>query len=108
WTCEAPNLLYHSCHGTEAPLSRGGGDRPREARRVPGGHPQALLRRADRRGADRLRRAPRALADDARVRRRPRDDRAPADRDRALRLVERGEARGRARAAALRDEGGAA
>ena len=50
----------------------------------------------------------RALADDARVRRRPEDEGAPADGDRALRQLERGEAAGGARAAPLRDPGGAA
>src|SRR4029450_4946431 len=52
--------------------------------------------------------APGPLADDARVRRRPADARAPADRDRALRQLERCEARGRPRPAALRDARGAA
>ena len=47
--------------------------------------------------------AARPLADDARVRGRPGDERPPADGDRALRLVERGQARGRARATPLRD-----
>ena len=78
------------------------------SRRVPRGHPQALQRRADPDGAARQRRAPRPLAHDARVRRRPGDDRASADRDRALRLVERRQAPRGARAAALRDARGAA
>ena len=53
------------------------------------------------------RRAPRPLADDEGVRRRPGDAGAPADRDRALRHLERREARRRARAAAVRDARGA-
>ena len=49
-----------------------------------------------------------ALADDARVRGRPCGDGAPADRDRALRHVERREARSGPAAASLHQPGGAA
>ena len=76
--------------------------------RVSGGHSQALQRRADPRGAARERRAPRQVADDARIRGRPGDDRPSADRDRALRLVERGQAPGGPGSATLRDPRGAA
>ena len=65
-------------------------------------------RRADPRRAARVRGAARPLADDARVRGRPGDERAPADGDRALRQLERREARGRARPAPVRDARGAA
>ena len=52
--------------------------------------------------------AARALADDARVRRRPRGGRAPADGDRALRHLERRQARRRPAPAALHQPRGAA
>ena len=77
--------------------------RPGAARAVPGGDAQALLRRADPCRAERVREAPRQVADDARVRGRSRDDGPPADGDRALRLVERRQAPGRPRAAPVRD-----
>ena len=51
---------------------------------------------------------PRKIADDARVRRARRVDRAPADGDRSFRQLEPREAAGRARAEALRDAGRAA
>ena len=63
---------------------------------------QILARAARERGA------PGPLAHDARVRGRRGDDRAPADRDRALRLLERGQAPRGPRAAPLRDPRGAA
>src|SRR5581483_845382 len=130
FTCGLSNLIYHYCHdrassprrrsrrrpgkvGSAWParppsLSRGGADRPAQARRVPGGHPQAVHGRSDRRRAAGLRGTAGPLPDDAGVRRRPRDDRPSADGDRALRLLERGQARGRARAAPVRDPRGAA
>src|SRR5581483_674573 len=49
--CELSNLIYHTCHGEEATFSCGGADRPATARGVPGGHPQAVHGRADRRRA---------------------------------------------------------
>src|SRR5439155_14334028 len=66
-----------------------------------------LLGRAHPGRAPRVRRTARALADDEGVRRRPTGDGAPADRDRPLRDVERRQARGRARAAPVRDARGA-
>ena len=98
----------HCLHGTIPPPPRGGRHRSGGARGVPGGDPEAVHRRGDPGAADGQRRAARPLADDARVRRRLADDGAPADRDRALRQLERGEAAGGARAAALRDPRGAA
>src|SRR5207302_1307154 len=65
-------------------------------------------RGADPRRASRERRAARPLADDAGVRGRSRDDRPSTDGDRALRQLERGQARGGARAAQVRDARGAA
>src|SRR5579864_5576565 len=108
FTCGISNLLYHYCHARKTSLSLGCADRPGQARRVPGGHPQALHRRPDRRRAAGVRGTAGPLPDDAGVCRRPGDDRPSADGDRALRLVERGQARGRPRATAFRDARGAA
>ena len=69
------------------------------------GHAQAVLRRAHPRRAPSVREAARPLADDARVRGRPRHHRAPADGDRALQVVEPREAAGRPRPAPVRDAG---
>ena len=88
--------------GAEA-VSRGGRDRPAGARGVPGGDPAPLHGRSDPRGAARVGRAARALADDEGVRGRPGGRDAPADGDRALRDVERGEAGRRPDAAPVRD-----
>ena len=64
---------------------------------VPGGDPAALHRRAAPRGAPCLGAAARPVADDEGVRRRPGAEGASTDGDRALRHVERREARRRAR-----------
>ena len=69
---------------------------------------RALLRGAAARGAACVRGPARPLADDARVRRRPRGAGPPADDRRALRELERGEAGGRARPAPVRNPGRAA
>src|SRR5579862_8405762 len=105
FTCGFSNLIYHTCHAPEAavPVPGRRADRPEEAGGVPGGNPQALHRRPDRRRAAGVRRASRTIADDARVRLRPGDDGASANGDRALRFMERGEARGRSGPAAVRD-----
>src|SRR5205085_11407573 len=98
-----------SWHGPapEARLPHAGGDRPERPGVVPAADPEALLRRPDPRRVDRLRRAAGTLADDARVRGRPGDVGSSADGDRALRQLERREAEGRARPAAVRDARGA-
>ena len=83
-------------------------DRPGRARRLPGGAPQALLRRADPAGAAGLCRPSRPLTDDEGVRSRPRGRCPSADGDRALRVLERRQARSRADAAPVRDPRGAA
>ena len=103
----AENAL-HCLHGTIPPPPRGGRHRSGGARGVPGGDPEAVHRRGDPGAADGERRAARPLADDARVRRRPADDGASADRDRAFRQLERRQAAGGAGAAPVRDAGGAA
>ena len=92
--------------GAEA-LSRGDADRPAGPGRVPGGHPAALLGRADPGRAAGIGRAARPVADDEGVRGRPRVAGASADGDRALRHVERSEAGGRADATPLRHARGA-
>ena len=92
----------------EAALRGGRADRSRRARAFQSGDPQALLRRADPRRAPLARRTARPLPDDEGVRRRPGDEGAPPDGDRALRHLERGQARGRARPAPVRDPRGAA
>ena len=69
----------------QTPLPRDHQHRPGRARRLPGGNSPSILGRGHPRAAARVRRAARALADDEGVRRRPRDDGAPADGDRALR-----------------------
>ena len=113
-TCPVRALLQiaadalHCLHGTIPPPPRGGRHRSGGARGIPGGDPEAVHRRGDPGAADGQRRAARPLADHARVRRRRADDGAPADGDRALRQLERGEAAGGARAAAVRDPRGAA
>ena len=98
----------HCLHGTIPPPPSGGRHRSGGPRGVPGGHSEAVHGRRDPGAADGQRREARPLADDARVCGRPADDGASADRDRALRQLERGQAAGRARAAAVRDAGGAA
>ena len=101
--CKFSSLFYSSWHAPETPgPAARATHRSGRPRRVPGRNPQALLERGDPRAAARLRRAPGALADDARVRSRPRDDRPSADRDPALQELERGEAEGRARPAPVR------
>src|SRR5581483_2295820 len=67
--------------------------RSRRARRVPVRDPAPLHGRTDPGRAPRFRRATGALTDDEGVRGRPGRGDAPADRDRALRLLERCEAR---------------
>ena len=89
-------------------LPRGRADRSRGTRRLPGGPAQALHRRADPRGAARVGGPPGPLAHHEGVRCRSAGARSPADGDRALRLLERRQARGRVDAAPLRDEGRAA
>src|SRR5205085_11728334 len=106
WTCAFSRLLYPACHGPEA-LPGPRRDRREGPGLVPGGDPQAVLRRADPRRAPRELRTAEPLADDARVRGGPGDDRASADGDRALWQLERGEAHRRARPAAVRAARGA-
>ena len=74
----------------------------RGPRRIPGGDPEALHGRPDPGRAGRGRTAAGPHADDARVRGRSGDRRAPADGDRALRQLEQRDPRRRARAATLR------
>ena len=107
--CKRFMSLYAVCRpdAAQTPLPRDHQHRPGRARRLPGGDPPSLLGRGHPRAAARVRRAAGALADDEGVRRRPGDDGAPADGDRALRQLEQGEAGGRAGAAPLRDAGGA-
>ena len=108
--CTASETIGAGRGGTQ----RGGRGTRRSRTSTPSGWPRSgpacasatATTRSSR--AARLRRAPRPLAHDARVRRRPRDDGASADRDRALRLLERRQAPGRPRAAPLRDARGAA
>ena len=106
--CTSVSMLYSDCHGPPARLPGDLAGRPQGARGVPGRDPQALLRRGHPRPAQVLRGATRPLADDARVLGGRGDDDPPADRDRAVRELEPRQARGRPRAATLRDEGGAA
>src|SRR6476469_2152491 len=80
-------------------VQRDRGYRPGRARGIPDRDAQALLRRAHPGGAARLRQAAGPVADHARVRGRPGHDGAPADRDRALQVVESRQAAGRAGAA---------
>jgi hypothetical protein len=71
-------------HARAAEAARGGGHRSGAARCVQGRDAQALLRRAAARRAARERGAHRPLADDARVRGRPRGADPPADARRAV------------------------
>src|SRR5207237_7506063 len=78
WTCAFSRLLYPACHGPEA-LPGPRRDRREGPGLVPGGDPQAVLRRADPRRAPRELRTAETLAADARVRGGTGHDRASAD-----------------------------
>src|SRR4029079_18395308 len=75
-TCGSSRLLYHSCYAPEASGVGGSG----AAGGVPGRDPQALLRRADPRGAASVRGGARPPAPRARVLGRTRDHRATGNR----------------------------
>ncbi len=104
----AHQVLYHCLYAPASRTARSPSIDPQGAGGVPGRHPPALHRRADPRRAARVGRTARPLADDEGVRGRSGGAGAPADGDRALRHLERGQARRGADAAPVRDPRGAA
>ena len=106
-TCVFSNSLYHSWWWRGSRIARSTRIDPQDARGVPGGDPAPLHRRADPRGAAGLGGAARPIADDEGVRGGSGGGDASADRDRALRHLERCQARRRADAAAFRNARGA-